>query len=127
MSMQNRYIYGKLLKLPYKYEKPLKLSHEYAKLLQEREKPLKIPHENTKLLHYEMRRMELLLYEGEIIAHTPPQRTSGVWGGKAAVPYPAVRKQRGLKTEVGELPAIWKDLKYYEESGRKNEVDGRNL
>ena len=43
----SRYIYGKLLKLPYKYEKPLKLSHEYAKLLQEREKPLKIPHENT--------------------------------------------------------------------------------
>ena len=78
MSMQNRYIYGKLLKLPYKYEKPLKLSHEYAKLLQEREKPLKIPHENTKLLHYEMRRMELLLYEGEIIAHTPPRGNSGV-------------------------------------------------
>ena len=57
----------------------------------------------------------------------PERGSSGVWEGKVAVLYPAARKQRGVKPEVGELPAIWKDLKYYEESGRKNEGDGRNL
>lgn len=56
----------------------------------------------------------------------PEQRVIGVWRGKVAVLYPAAREHRGMEPEVRELPAIWKDLKYYEESGRKNEGDGRN-
>ena len=39
--------------------------------------------------------------KGELQFHTPPQRTSGVWGGKAAVPYPAAKKHRGMGRESG--------------------------
>ena len=65
--------------------------------------------------------------EGKLQFCTPPRGNSGVRRGKVAVLYPAARNRRGMKPEVRELPAIWKDLKYYEESGRKNEGDGRNL
>ena len=46
------------------------------------------------------RRKELAGYgKGKRQFHTPPQRTSGVWGGKAAVPYPAAKNQRGMGRE----------------------------
>ena len=73
------------------------------------------------------RRKEATGYgEGKWQFCTPAQRSNGVWERKVAVLYPGAREQRGMKPEVRELPAIWKDLKYYEESGRKNEGDGRN-
>ena len=81
--------------------------------------------------------------EGKWQFCTPARGNSGVWRGKVAVLYPAAREQRGMERESGSsvprregtagyeaggkrTPRNMERLKYYEESGRKNEGDGRN-
>ena len=81
--------------------------------------------------------------EGKWQFCTPAQRSNGVWERKVAVLYPAAKKQRGMEREScsavprregtagyeaggKRTPRNMERLKYYEESGRKNEGDGRN-